>query len=168
MRGGDTDHVTKYGQERGQQWHGSASGRNHPTRVRGGQQEWNASAKPYLPKMHTEVEQWSRKTCLYTLQIFVCINYNVQISFQKVLSIVFFKPPQTHMYILYFLPLKMMSCMCHFGTLHRKKWIRFFFFCSGSNLHLILYKCIILYLFFCFLQSEVSVNAQEQTSSTRL
>lgn len=42
-----------------------------------------------LPKMHTKI-QWSRKTYLYTLQIYVCINYNVQISFQKFFSIVFF------------------------------------------------------------------------------
>lgn len=79
-------------------------------------------------------------------------NYNVQVSFQKTFSMVFFlKPFNPHIHSV-FLPLKMI-CMCYFGSFHTK--ICFFFvlfFSSGSNLYLILYKCVILCLFFfCYL-----------------
>jgi len=90
--------------------------------------------------------------------------------FSKVfLYSVFFKPSQPTYTHCLFLPLKMMSCMSHFGTLHRKKMIMFFCFSAQAvNFTWICTNVLFYVSFFCFLQSEVSVNAQEQTSSTRL
>lgn len=79
------------------------------------------------------------------------------------------------MYIVDFLPLKIGSCMSHFGTCVYMyiKMIRLSFFSAqAGTVDLDLYRCIARCLFFFFfffsLQAEVSVNAQEQTASTRL
>lgn len=126
------------------------------TRIQGGQpvpikQERNTSPKPSLPKIHTQVEQWSRRKCLQMLQIYECENYNVH--FQKFSRQCFFKPSYpTYTYCIFFASdsendeLHVCSEELTLG-LSIQKMIGFQFFCSGCNPYLILYKYI-LCLFF--------------------
>lgn len=89
-------------------------------------------------------------------------NYNVQVSFLN---------PLTHIYrVFFFFATENDDLHVSLWDFSQKKSAFFvLFFSSGSNLHLILYKCVILCLFFFLLRlSRGSVNAQEQTSSTRL
>lgn len=95
----------------------------------------------------------------------ICMhNYNVQVSF--------FKPFNPHIQSVFlFCHWKLWFACVTLGLFIEKNLLFFvLFFSSGSNLHLILYKCVILCLFFFSLLrlSRGSVNAQEQTSSTRL
>lgn len=120
------------GSEQGQVWLRRVGRWNLPTRVQEGHREQNTLAKP-AQNAYPVWTVFSKNISIDFTNI--CMrNYNVHVSFQKNFCIVFFlNTLNPHIYIVFFLPLKMMSCMSHFGTLHRKKWLGFLFFCSGRN-----------------------------------
>ena len=89
--------------------------------------------QPNLPKMHTQLEQWSRKNISIDFTKRCMRNYNVHVSSQKVfLCSVFFKTLSTqHIHIVYifiFLPLKNDEFACLTLGLFIEKNDQVFFF----------------------------------------
>lgn len=58
------------------------------------------------------------------------------------------------------------ACVTLGRLIQKHDWI---LWCSGSNFRRLLYKCVFVsFFYFWFFKSEICLNAQEQTSSTRL
>lgn len=137
----------------------------------------NRTPQPHQPMMHRQLFQ--HKTYRQTLQIYACVITMYTCLQKNFLYSVFIYSQPTYIYcvvcLFVFLPLKRMSCMSHFGTLHRKekKRKRTVCFCSflfrQESFHLNLYKCITSCLFFLIPSwKRFLLMPKEQTSSTRL
>lgn len=131
----------------------------------------NKTPQPNLPIMHNPVwTVFSKNMSIDFTNICMC-NYNVHVSVKNFLYSVFKYSQPTYIYCV-FLPLKRMSCMSHFGTLHRKKKKEeerlvfvCLFFCSGRNhvpesVQTYYSMSFFFFFFYWFLLEEVSVNAQ--------